>query len=223
MPRKYAIKGPVSELQWKIIRHICTTKDADYKSISDYTNRKRTTIIQSIGSLMKHSYIEKVKVDPIRKNSKLIFRPTYKAKMYVWNIGYAWEEKPPRIVEIFHTEKDPFILSYIEILNQISEPSQLKAMSYEFASNLLNLSIIDRKGNIKINDRISSVKDAFREGLLTLIKNREYDAKNLFNDNTIKWLTNFFSQAEIIELKDMLLMIRVNLNSSIQILSNLCI
>ena len=78
MSMKYDIhskynNGPRSELQWKILIHICKTKDADFKSICKETHRNRTTIIQSIGPMIRRGLIEKIKVDPLLVKSRVIY------------------------------------------------------------------------------------------------------------------------------------------------------
>src|SRR4051812_1686083 len=77
-----------TELQEKILRHICKTRDADYKTISKETDRDRITILQSLQPLMKHHYVYKQKIDPNRIKSKLIFKPTDKGMYYALaNLG----------------------------------------------------------------------------------------------------------------------------------------
>jgi predicted transcriptional regulator len=71
-----------TELQEKILEHICKTKNADYKTISKATDRDRITILQSLQPLMKGHYINKEKLVPDQEKSKLIFKPTQKGMIY---------------------------------------------------------------------------------------------------------------------------------------------
>ena len=186
-------KGPISELQWKILIHVCKNNGATYKSICRETGKCRTTIIQSIQPLIKRRCIDKVKVDPILIKSKLIFMPTYKGKSHAeaWGLG---------VEEIFRTETDHHILNYLQILKQISDVSQRRIMLQELASSLLNTLIIDAHGNISTSDKITSIKEAFYDGLISL-QDAGYNTSGLFNDKTIQWFTEFFSAIEVKELE----------------------
>src|SRR5215210_5102416 len=73
---------PTSELQEKILKHICITANADYKTISKETDRDRITILQSLKPLIRHRYIRPVKLNPKQAKSKLTFKPTDKGTMY---------------------------------------------------------------------------------------------------------------------------------------------
>jgi len=208
-------KGLLSELQWEILRHVCGTKNADYKSICGSTGKGRTTIIQSIKPLVKLGHINEVRTDPSQKKTKLTFQPTYKGKSYIWDLA-----RPPMTVnEILRTETDTNIVAYLQILNQISESSQREVMLSQLASSLLNSLVIDGKGNIKPEAKIRLVKEAFQDGLLDIIQNPKYDARGLFNDTTLRWLIAFFSNAEIKELIGSLRKIENNAGSTAQILS----
>lgn len=159
---------------------------------------------------MKQRYIKEVKADPARQNGKLSFLPTYRGKSYAWDLA----RPQMSLNEIFHTETDDRIVTYLQTLNRIPEP-QREAMLHEFASSLLNSPIAYRKRNVKIKDKISSIKESFRESLLNLIHNTEYDTKSFFNEATKKWLVDFFSPAERSQLMNWLLRMKENLDLSI--------
>ena len=189
--RKYDI-GPISELQWKILHYVCKTKDTDFKSICKETGRERTTIIQSIKPMIKRKLIDKRRVDPVLVKSRVIFTPTYKGKCYLEAFGVNVED-------IFRTEMDPSISIYLQIVDQLSNTRQQKLMLRELASNVLDLSIIDELGNIKTEDKISSLKDAFLDAFTNLMQETDYNASSLFNDKTIRLLTMLFSANEMKE------------------------
>jgi hypothetical protein len=71
-----------SDLQEKILLHVCTTKNADYKTISKETDRDRITILQSLQGLFRRHYVEKKKIVPQYEKSKLMFTPTPKGIIY---------------------------------------------------------------------------------------------------------------------------------------------
>jgi hypothetical protein len=71
-----------SDLQERILLHVCTTTNADYKTISKETDRDRITILQSLQGLFRRHYVEKKKVLPQYEKSKLIFLPTPKGIIY---------------------------------------------------------------------------------------------------------------------------------------------
>lgn len=207
-------KGPVSALQWKILNHVCKTKDADFKSICKETDKKRTTIIQSIEPMIKRRLIGKVRVDPLLVKSRVIFTPTYKGKCYAEADGIQVEE-------IFHTEKDADIVSYLQVVEQVSEASQRKVMLRELAFNMLDLQIIDKQGNIKTDDKISALKDAFSDALTSLIQETDYDERCFFNEKTREWFTKFFSVEEKRELEKRLVKSKKNIDSTLRILRKL--
>lgn len=205
-------KGPVSELQWKILIHVCKTKDTDFKSICKETGRNRTTIIQSIEPMIRRRLINKIKVDPLLVKSRVIFEPTYKGASYAEAFGL-------NVKDIFRTEKDPNILGYLQIVDQLSNTSQQKVMLRELSFNILDLSIIDGQGNIKTEDKISAIKDAFFDSLTSLIQ--DDNTSSLFNDKAIRWIASFFSANEVEELRKKLFKIKKNTDSTIRILSKL--
>ena len=204
--------GPRSELQWKILIHICKTKDADFKSICKETHRNRTTIIQSIGPMIRRGLIEKIKVDPLLVKSRVIFLLMYRGKSYIEAFGFNVED-------IFRTETDPNILEYLQIVDQFPSTSQRKVMLRELAFNVLDLLIIDGQGNIKKEDKIAAIKEAFLDSLTSLIDTD--DLSSLINDKTIQWVTRFFSANEVKEVKKKLFRINKNSNSTIRIFSKL--
>jgi hypothetical protein len=213
IPSKYN-KGPRSELQWKILIHVCKTKDADFKSICKETGRDRTTIIQSIGPMIRRKLIDKIRVDPLLVKSRVIFLLTYSGKCYIEAFGLNVED-------IFRTETDPNILRYLQIVDQLSNTSQRKVMFRELAFNVLDQSIIDDQGNIKTEDMISALKDAFLDALTSLIQDADYNTSNLFNNETIQWIAEFFSENEVKDLGKKLLKVKKNTVSTIRILSKL--
>jgi len=211
IPGKYN-KGPVSELQWKILIHVCKTKDADFKSVCKETGRNRTTIIQSIEPMIRRRLIKKIRVDPLLIKSRVIFEPTYKGKSDAEAFGL-------NVKDIFRTEKDPDILGYLQIVDQLSNIFQRKVMLRELAFNILDQLIIDDQGNIKTKDKISAIKEAFFDSVTSLIQDN--NISSLFNDKTIQWITSFFSANEVEELRKKVLKMNKNIDLTLRILSKL--
>src|SRR5919202_645473 len=74
----------LTDLQANILRHVCNTNNATYKTLMEKIHKDRITILQSLESLIKYRYIEKKKVNPNHEKSKLVFIPTHKGISYAW-------------------------------------------------------------------------------------------------------------------------------------------
>ncbi len=208
------MRSPNSELQGQILIHICKTRKADYKSICKATKRRRTTIIQSLKPMLKDGLVRKEMLDHSLIKSKLVFSPTHRGKAYAEALGLS-----PK--HIFSTETDAYITDYLKILVGNSRAPWRDLFMQELASNILDLSIIDKLGNIELNDKITALKEAFRDGLLRAIQEPDYDAVTLFNSNTKEWLKKTFSTDEIKEMKETLSKIKENSDFTLQLLTRL--
>ena len=102
-----------SELQGKILSHICTRKNANYASLMKDIKKDRITILQSIESLIKYHYIEKEKIHPEHEKSKLIFIPTLRGK------ARAWSYFGLNVKDMVKTKKEDLITNYIEFIKDV--------------------------------------------------------------------------------------------------------
>jgi predicted transcriptional regulator len=204
-----------SELQKKILKHICRTQNADYKTISKATGRDRITILQSLQSLMKRQYIYKQKIDPTRIKSKLIFQPTDKGMAYsIANLDVDIDD-----VRKAHADAD-VLVEYNDLIKNIDDHIQRKQFEREMIKVLVMYNLFDDKGKTIITDRKAFLKQGIRIGLFNLTADKYYDPENLFTPQVVERLKEIFNTSELKELKEFLMKIRDNLDLSIKQLSN---
>ena len=205
----------LSSLQNKILRLICTTRDASYWTLMRETKRDRTTILQSVESLIKHGFIEKKKVNPEYEKSRLIFKATPMGKQM------AWEYLHMNLEDIMKFEDDPQIINYLAFIKNISDPAQHKALLQPLSDVLTSPRAWLREGRIESDEEVRStrreiLRDSFKESLLELLQNKNYDAKKLFNTESIKWFKELFTSEEIKEIKEYMRQIIENANLTIE-------
>ena len=204
-----------SELQAKILKHICKTRDADYKTISKETAKDRITILQSLQSLMKRQYVYKQKIEPDHIKSKLIFRPTDKGMAY----SIARLDVDIDDVRKVHVDAD-VLVEYNDLIKNITNRLQRKQFEREMIKVLLLYNLFDDKGKTIITDRKGFLKQGIRIGLFNLTANKYYNPENLFTPQVVERLKEIFNTSELKELKEFLMKIRNNLDLSIKQLSN---
>jgi DNA-binding MarR family transcriptional regulator len=200
----------LSSLQAKILRIICTTQNVSYKTLIEETNRDRTTVLQSIESLIKNGYVEKQKVNPEYEKSKLIFKATPTGKQI------ASDYLDIRLEDIMKLEEDEQITNYLEFIKNITDPSQQKKFLQPLSDLLTSPIAWTSEGKIKPDEKREIIIDGFKEALLELFKNKNYDAKNLFNNKSIKWFQKLFTSNEIKEIKEDILQVVDNANLTIE-------
>ena len=200
----------ISSLQDKILRIICTTKDVSYKTLIEETNRDRTTILQSVESLIKNGYIEKRKVNPEYEKSKLNFRATPKGK------EIACIYLGIRLEDIMKLEEDEQITNYLEFIKNITDPPLQKEFLLPLSELLTSPRAWTSEGKIEPDEKREIIKDRFKEVLLELFKNKNYDANNLFNNKSKKWFQKLFTSKEIKEIKEDILQVVDNANLTIE-------
>jgi hypothetical protein len=204
-----------TELQKKILKHICKTQNADYKTISKATGRDRITILQSLQPLMRRHYIYKQKIDPNRIKSKLIFKPTDKGMAYsIANLDVDIDD-----VRKAHIDAD-VLVEYNDLIKNIANHIQRKQFEREMIKVLVLYDLFDDKGKTIITDRKGFLKQGIRIGLFNLTADKHYDPENLFTLQVVERLKEIFSTYELKELKEFLMKIRDNLDLSIKQLSN---
>jgi predicted transcriptional regulator len=208
MPDRYDM--PLSDLQHDILEECCMNEAADYNNLSTKTGRGRTTLIQSINSLVKYGYIKKQKVNPGYEKSKLIFRPTYKGMAHAWNnMGMDAEDVLKRI-------ENQTINNYIQHIKELPLDPRAHlfgnlAYTFLYAHGLASKKFIDAEAN-------NIVKASFRRGLLeTIEENPDYDARNLLTTKIKKWIKKTYSSEELKEFKEELKKIRNNIDSTIEL------
>src|SRR5437763_12848637 len=163
-----------------ILRIICTTNTVTYKTLMEKIDRDRATIVQSVESLIKHGYIEKQKVNPEYEKSKLIFKPTFLGKHHAWRLLNISLE------EIMKVDKDEQISNYLEFIKDVSDLSQRERLLQPLSILLTSYISWKSKGNISVEEKKEILKDGFKKGLLELVQNKDYNAKSLLNNRSIK-------------------------------------
>ena len=71
--------GSISELQQKILQHISTVNNANYRTLMKDIGKDRIMILQSVESpiLQYHYYVYERKINPKYQESNLIFTLTH--------------------------------------------------------------------------------------------------------------------------------------------------
>jgi predicted transcriptional regulator len=194
-----------TELQEKILKHICETRNADYKTISKATGRDRITILQSLQPLMKRQYIYKQKIDPNRIKSKLIFKPTDKGKYYA--LAYL----DPDYEDMIKANLD--VSKYTEFIKSIPDYTKRKELMYNTAKLAIEHNIFDKKGKlIGSGSREEIFQKGFRLALLESARNEGFDAKSYFNIQSIESLSKITTPEELKEIKGYFMNMRNNLD-----------
>ena len=197
-----------SELQGKILSHICTRKNVSYASLIKDIKKDRITILQSIESLIKYHYIEKEKIHPEHEKSKLIFIPTLRGK------ARAWSYFGLNVKDMVKTKKEDLITNYIEFIKDVFPSGQHKPMLSRLFSIIERDYLNIEEEGVDTKKRI--VKESFANGILELVQQEDYDVTRLFNNNSNQWLHKLYSQVELRGLKEFFVITKKNLISTIE-------
>lgn len=193
-----------TELQRKILRHICMTANAGYESLTRDIGRDRTTILESIESLIKHHYVEKQKISPANPKSKLIFVPTLRGVAIAWSF-FGFDIK--KVVNMKKGEDE--ITRYLIFVKDIfSYANQRPMLEHLFRAVGRDYLEIEQGGR---NAKQMLIKESFTRGLLELIRQSGYEVSKLFNERGIRWLNELYSQEELSEFKELLVRMEKNL------------
>jgi hypothetical protein len=197
-----------SDLQGKILSHICTRKNASYASLIKDIKKDRITILQSIESLIKYHYIEKEKIHPEREKSKLIFIPTLRGK------ARAWSYFGLNVKDMVKTKKEDLITNYIEFIKDVFPSGQHKpVLSLLFSIIERDYLNIEEEG---FDTKKRLIKEAFVKGLFELVQEEDYYPAKLFNNKTTEWLTKLYSVQELSELKELFIRTKKNLAITVE-------
>jgi hypothetical protein len=199
--------GPT--LQGKILQHLCTTANANYKTLTKEIGRDRITILQSIESLIKYHYVEKERNNPQKEKSKLTFLPTFKGIACLW-LAFQFDLK-----EMIKLKKqDDKIIMYLEFVKDLfkGESHQRPMLMWLFSHIELMYMRLEREdtGKRKL------IKESFTMGILELVRRGDYDATRLFNEKGVQWLTKLYSKEELNEFKELFVRIKQNLTAVIE-------
>jgi len=195
-------------LQKKILQHICSVNNATYKTLMQYTDRDRITILQSIKPLIKYRYIEEKRLNPEVEKSKLIFSSTSKGFSYAWALGLV------NTKDITKIKKDDTIIDYVKFIGEVFTPLQHKEMLGLLFTELANGSLDYEENN---EDRKKDlIKESFRSALFALIQKENYDSHFLSDNRTVEWLRKLYSIEELKMMKRHFIQIKNNLDDTIK-------
>jgi hypothetical protein len=203
----FGTEGGGPTLQGKILRHLCTTANANYKTLTEEIGRDRITILQSIESLIKYRYVEKERINPEKEKSKLTFLPTLKG------VAGLWQEFPFDLKQMIELKKDDEITRYLEFIKDVfrleeHQKPMVSRLFNDIKYNYMNL----EKGYAS---KRKLIKDSFAEGILELAQRRDYDATRLFNEKGVERLKKLYSKEELNEFKELFVRTKQNLTTVI--------
>ena len=204
----------LSELQKQILTVIIRRTPADYKIIVKETNRRRTTIIQSLKPILRHHFVTAEKVYPKQKNSKLIFKITHKGLFYC--IAFLNMDYDEMIRLYYHRASSPIPR---QVLNFVPDYAGRKEFMKQTALLLMNLNQFDNEGTLPTTDMQQAMNLGFKMSILESVKEEEFSSTKLFEDLTIKELSKICRPQEKKELIKFLKNMVKNVNSVITYLS----
>jgi DNA-binding PadR family transcriptional regulator len=213
---RQAVKKPhreITDLQKRILKHVCMRKNADYKTLSKATDRDRITLLQSLQSLIKHRLVEKENTSVDRRRIKLIFKPTDKGKIYA-STSLGIDDDAIRNAQSDDNER----MRYDEFIEQVPNPAERKRNDKRVKEDLLQENLFQDDGNIPDMDKL--LNQLLRVRLLKFVKSRNFDINELFTPVGTNTLKAISAPGEIKEFKKLLILLRKNLDSTIKSLSN---
>lgn len=199
----------ITELQAKILKHICTTKNSSYLTITRCTHRGRVTVLQSLDSLVRHRLVAKEKIYPDRKKSKLTFRPTQKGMSY----SLAYLDTDVDEIQNAHADAES-ITDYNRRVKTIRDYSLRRKMTNYISRFVLEEDYFLEDGSFK-----SGLTDDINFGLrfvLYITRDRSFEFGNLFDLKIAELARSIYSVEEQRVLKKALLKLRDNLDLNIK-------
>src|SRR5215204_3126119 len=169
------MKDKYHPLQLKILKHIIQTDNADYQTISKEVERDRLTIRQSIESLSKKQCISSEPINPNKKKSKLIFRPTIKGLVIglgLLDIKFEQIKNNAEKISNVNTYKEFKEKLGVEKLNDFLKKFSKGLYEYDLINNNLN--------QILLPGPYDFVKILIRNLLLAALTDKDFDIENLF-------------------------------------------
>ena len=187
-----------SSLQEEILKHIVITRDAGYDTLTRNIKKGRTTIIQSLNTLIDGHYVnnQKTKVDHTR-NINTIFKPTTKGICY----SVAYLDVSFESIIKSNGDEDDFV-RYSELIKKIVD----RSLRHEFTKNtalaLINSEIFDEKGEMKITKSEDFFNYGFISALTGLARKKTPEAELYFNRLSIDSLRKILSPEELKEVHE---------------------
>jgi hypothetical protein len=207
-----------SELQEKILKHVCFTTDADYKTISKYTDRDRITILQSLKPLIAHKYVAQIRLDPERPKSKVVFKPTDKGILYsIAHLGVNVDA-----IRKAQLSSDA-LKNYSEFIQEVPDPGLHEKLEQYVAPKLfVDNDLFDENGKLIISEQKDFLKQGLRISLLELLADKHFNLEELFEfKKGYLVVIEALHPTQVKILRDVFVKIRNNLNTSLNQLSNL--
>jgi len=205
----------LSDLQKNILTIICSHVPADYRLLIGGTKRRRTTVFQSLRPLLKHNYVTAEKVNPERKNSRLIFKITQRGFFYcIAYLGIDYDEIIRSLVD-----KETETIYNREFIDSVPNYAGRKEFIKQTARVIMEFSPFNNKGML-ITDNLQELMNlGFRLSLLESIKERKFSSKQFFGDITIENLLKMCRPEERGKIIRWLRNLSENFNSVIEYLS----
>jgi DNA-binding PadR family transcriptional regulator len=209
---RQAVKKPdreITDLQKRILKHLCMRKNADYRTLSKATDRDRITLLQSLQSLIKHRLVEKENTNVDRRRIKLIFRPTDKGRAYA-STFLGMDLDDIRNAQFDDDERR----KYRDFIKQVANPSERRRNERLMMKDLLQENLFQGDGNIPEIDKL--LYQLTRVRLLRFIRIKNFDFNELFTPANINELKAISTKSELKEFKDLLTNLRKNLDLTIR-------
>jgi hypothetical protein len=186
-----------SSLQEEILNHIATTPNAGYDTLTHQIKKARSTIIQSLETLINGQYVNKQKIeaDPVR-NINTIFKATTKGILY----SVAYLDASLDSIIMGNGKENEFV-QYNKFIKNLVDKSQRNEFTKNTALALVTSDIFDDKGAMKI----SKAKFFFNCGLmsgLTEMARKSPEAELYFNKLSIDSLKKMLSPEELKEVQN---------------------
>jgi len=206
----------VSQLQDKILLHICQTKNPNFSTLeSEISKRNRKTIEQSINSLIKKRFIYRTNLQG--RKIRIFFKPTIKGMIY--SIGFLGmklddiKNKPRNLEQL----KD-----YEKYIKETAKEELIDALAISVSQSLISMNFFDEEGNLKTTNPFFINEQFLRVMLLNDLQNNNFDIKELFRYNKLglDTLKENCHYSGLIPLKTILTKIKANLDESVKKLSD---
>ena len=187
-----------SSLQEEILKHIAITRDAGYDTLTRDVKKGRTTIIQSLNTLIDTHYVnkQKIKTDDIR-NINTIFKPTKKGLLY----SIALLDVSFDSIMKSHTEENDLV-QYNEFIKKIVDKSMRNEFNKNTALAFINSDIFDEKGEMKITKSEDLFNYGFMFALTGLARKKSPEAELYFKRLDIDSLRKILSPEELKEVQE---------------------